>query len=719
VRRDEMPAALTQWLQTDDTNGVELLNLEGLDAAGVTELLASLGLPRVEPAAWSERLLHHAGGNPLYTLETLRALLNHGGAVPSPDAPLPVPKGLGALIGRRLDRLSEAALRLARLAALAGADFDADVAARVLETHPLDLVEPWRELERAQLLQDGRLSHDLIAEATLHSLPAGIAQSLQARLAGSLEALGHGPARVAPHWAQAQAWSRAADAYAQAARDAQRASRRADEVLWWEQAADCYERAGQAGKAFEARADSLESLLFVRGTTAGRALADRLAADERTEPQRLRASLAQAHVALMGGDHASGERAARAALELATRLGTLWPRFEAARLLAIALAQAQRAAEALQAIEPFRDVVVAEGSVEQCQHFWSDYAYALKAAQRQGATAEALREAMRCAQQTGDFAELATLTSNLAVVEGNFGHAEQALAHARRARALRDPLGGAGGPASGAIDLYVGVYAGAVGRYAEALDDLQRAATVFAGNGDPVWQALAANHRAHLLLQLGQHARARQALQYESPPMAGMLARRALLESRLERALGGRGDDALRRALDLLGERGDPMLAMLVHLEATLSEAPEHAARRCAAVRAEAEAQEHVGIALRARLLQVHHLTRGARLGDAPGALESLTTELATIQPMDTFMPQAWWILVQAYVALGCDDAADAALAQGYDWAVRRALPHVPAPFRDSYLNRNAANRVLIAAAGRRLGEYVPPAASSAAGTTE
>jgi hypothetical protein len=67
----------------------------------------------------------------------------------------------------------------------------------------------------------------------------------------------------------------------------------------------------------------------------------------------------------------------------------------------------------------------------------------------------------------------------------------------------------------------------------------------------------------------------------------------------------------------------------------------------------------------------------------------------------------AWWALHRAYLALGDDRAADEALAGGYDWTVQRALPQVPAAFRDSFLHRNATNRDLIAAAGRRLGLHV------------
>jgi tetratricopeptide (TPR) repeat protein len=437
-------------------------------------------------------------------------------------------------------------------------------------------------------------------------------------------------------------------------------------------------------------------------------LAERLAADEQTEPQRMRALTARANVALMAGDHAAGEAAARAALEAATRLDALWPRFEAARLLAVALTQASRADEALQAIEPFRDAIETSGNAEQRQHFWSDYAYVLKGALRLRDTAEALRRAMQCAKDAGDYAELATLTSNLATVEGNFGHVEQALDHAKRARALRDPLGDVGGPASGVIDMYVAIYSGAVGRYADALDNLDRADACFAGNGQTVWSAVASNHRANLLLQLGQFARARQALAHPPVPMTSVQGRSVTLAARLERALGHAGRKTLAQALELLGPPSDPYNRMLAELDATLAMAPDEALAACAAVLAEAEALQHDGVASRARVLKLQHQLRGGgveAVGREP--LDALMASLATVQPADLYPPEAWWALHRAYLALGDEGAADEALASGYDWAVQRALPQVPAAFRDSFLHRNATNRDLIAAAGRRLGLHV------------
>jgi DNA-binding SARP family transcriptional activator len=709
VRSQEVPALLSDWLEAADHGVVDAIEVPPLDASGIGELLDSLALAEFDAPRWSAPLLAHSRGNPLFALETLRAMLALGpGALPHAGASLPVPSALGALIARRLTRLSEPALRLLRVAALAGADFDADVAAQVLQAHPLDIVEPWREIEQAQLFVAGRFTHDVIAETVARDLPEAIAQALHGRLAAALEHLGRSNDRVAPHLQRARAWVRAGEVYAVAAREAQRASRRADEAALWEQAAHCFDCAGQPGMAFDVRADGLESLIVVRGIPAARALVERLTAEARTEPQRMRALTAQATVSLYGGEQAAGEVAARAALETATRLGALWPRFEAARLLAVALSQAFRAREALEIIEPFREIVEAEGSIEQQLHFWSDYAYALKSAQRLRHTAEALRKGIASAQALGDYAELATMTSNLAVVLGNFGVPQEALDHGKRARALRDPLGTAVGPAAGATDLYIGAANGALGRFSEALADFDRAEACFGTEAQTIWTALTANYRAALLIQLGQFARAQQAIGSEKEPTHGVGARRALLRARIDRALGRSGQRWLDEAVAIIGPQGDHFVRMLATLDATLTLSATQGADICARIGAEAEAAEHSAVAMRARLMRLEHLRLGGALAEERAELEAVAALLDSVEPADMYLPQAWWVLAQAFDQLGDGAARNTALARGHAWIVERALPNVPASFRESFLHRNTSNRDLLAMAGHRMGLRVP-----------
>ena len=67
------------------------------------------------------------------------------------------------------------------------------------------------------------------------------------------------------------------------------------------------------------------------------------------------------------------------------------------------------------------------------------------------------------------------------------------------------------------------------------------------------------------------------------------------------------------------------------------------------------------------------------------------------------YFAQAWWLAAQVFEANGDGDEAMMALARGAHWVRRTALPNVPEPFRDSFLQRNPTNRALLAAADRRL----------------
>ena len=394
------------------------------------------------------------------------------------------------LIERRLAQLSPAALRLARVAALAGADFNAALAAHVLQSHPLDLTEAWAELERAHVLRGDGFVHDLIGDVAARAVPGPIAELLHRGIAEYLEAQSGAPARIAQHYAEAGAWQRAADFHLRAANDARRASRRIEEVGHRESAFGCLDRAGDAEAAFEARCASVESLILVRGVEhAQRVIEDMLAA-ARSDAQKAAALTARATAALMAADHVTGVASARQALALAQAQGSPWPRFEAARLLAVGLAQQGRTDEAEAELAPFEALVTSEGSVEQRGHYWSDLAYVLNSARRLRRTADALARAIDCAREQGDLAELAMLTTNLATVHGNLGQVDQAYEHALRARALQVELGATGGPIGGVIEAHVGLYGAALGHYGSALQAFERALELFRRDGQTLWIAV-------------------------------------------------------------------------------------------------------------------------------------------------------------------------------------------------------------------------------------
>jgi DNA-binding SARP family transcriptional activator len=337
----------------EDAGRIEATLVDPLDLEELSALVASLGLPELDAVRLAPALLKHTGGNPMFALETLKDLVLQGGATGiGKGARLPQPVSVGALVERRLAQLSGEALRLARVAALAGPDFNAELAVAVLEAHPLDIAEPWRELETAQVFRDGAFAHDIVFDATRASVPEPIAQLLHRRIATQLEARRALPDSIAPHWAGAAEWQRAGTTYVAAAERAQRASQRGHEVECWRLAAAAFDRAGDADAAFDARCDSIHATIVVHGVTHATAVIDALVAAAHSERQRAAALTAKATAALMAADHTAGIAAAVQAAELARAFDSPWPGFEAARLHAVGLAQAGRASDALALIEP-------------------------------------------------------------------------------------------------------------------------------------------------------------------------------------------------------------------------------------------------------------------------------------------------------------------------------------------------------------------------------
>jgi DNA-binding SARP family transcriptional activator/tetratricopeptide (TPR) repeat protein len=684
----------------EETQRLESIRLGPLTVSQMAELIESLSLPGLDAQQLAPALLKHTGGNPMFALETLKDLML---SEAPRDGRLPQPTTVAALIERRLAQLTPGALKLARTAALAGASFSADLAATVLDMHPLDIAEPWRELESAQVIRDGAFAHDLIFEATRASVPEPIGQLLHRRIAHYLVASHAHPANIARHWAGALEWSLAGEAWVRAARDAQSASQRGHEIEHWLQARLCFDKAGDAERSFDARCESITALIVVRGVAHADTVIDALLADARSDRERVSALTARAMAALMAANHPKGVAAAVQARELAQGLDSPWPRFEAARLNAVGLAQDGRAIEGLALIEPFREGVDREGSNEQKGHFWSDYAYVLNSARRLRDTATALERAIEYARSLGDLTELATLTSNLATVKGNLGNSDEALALAHRALAIQTQLGATDGPAGGVVETYVGLYCGMVGRYGEALEHLDSALARFRRDRQSLWTAVASNHKAQVLIDLGQFARARQTLRYESPPVESVRARGATLAARLDRALGQRGDAALTEALEILARGGDPHVRMHALLDEVERLEPTDGVARCDEVMRMAGELEFVGVSMRAGLLRARSLHLANQSNEGAALLRGLLPQLDKVRPVDMYMADAWWIGVRVFEACGASDEAAKALAQGTRWIRQIALPNVPDSFKDSFLQRNPTNRALLAAERRHL----------------
>lgn len=674
-----------------------IVKLGPLDAAAVHALVASLDLPGIEPQAWSPALWRRSGGNPFFLLETLRSLLRDGRA--SSPGQLPTPVTLSRLVERRLELLSPAALRLARLTALAGGDFDIELAAGVLGLHVLDLADPWRELQGAHVVRDQGFAHDLVLEATRAAVPDAVARALHAQIAAHLATRDVPAARVAAHWQAAEKWPEAAAAHEAAAGAAQAASRRDEELAHRRRAVEAWLAAGRPDQAFRVRVDSLQAQLLIESVDRAQALADELLADARSDGERLDAQLARAQTLLMAVRPEEALAAARTARELADRRGDPCRERRAARYVAVALAQGQHADEAVELLEPYRTGLPADPASDDTYGFWSDYAYVLHTARRLSRSVEALERAIAGSRARGDLAETFSTLSNLSGVKGNLGRLDEALRDADSAQRLGERLGNVGGVPAGSVAVHLGLLNAASGRLGSALRHFDEALGLFEGAGHGTWLTIARNHRANLLLQLGQVARAQQAL----PPDDERLhrptrSRRLVIAARIARAMQRDPRPLLDEAVALLGEAGDPYGHLLARIDLLALEPPEEAVEHAVQLELQAERIEYLAVAVKARWYRVEALCRAGKAAEAAALAAQALATLESVKPWDMYLPEAWVIAQRSFEAAGRLEAAQPVLRTARSW-IAAAAGDLPPEYRDGFIERNPANRTLLAAA--------------------
>jgi DNA-binding SARP family transcriptional activator/tetratricopeptide (TPR) repeat protein len=314
---------------------VSSVALSPLDVDEVGELLASLSIEgwAGAPDAQAEALHRRTGGNPLFLLETVKAVLTaparsalalragadaQGTASPWPEAP-----NVTRLIQQRLMRLSPLALRVARCAAVAGQDTGAALVSHVLGLQPLDLADAWAELEDAQVLRRGPqgapFAHDLIAEAALASVPQAVAEPLHAQVAAWLAGQGGEPMRIAGHWLAARRPMDAAPFLRAAAVKAYAAWRFADAGRLYTQVGDLLDDSGDRRGAFDAWFQAVAAQAQVAVDEAVEALRDAMARVAEDDGQRAMVALVSMVLLVEGRQLAEAEAKAREGVAIAVR----------------------------------------------------------------------------------------------------------------------------------------------------------------------------------------------------------------------------------------------------------------------------------------------------------------------------------------------------------------------------------------------------------------
>ena len=678
------------------------LSLEPLDVPRMAELVDSLALPGVSGAELAPLLVQRTGGNPLFALETLKQAWREGTLAQPAD--LPRPASIGQLIGQQLALLSPDALALARVAALAGIDFSLELASAVLGRSPLQLTDAWSELEARQVLRGAAFAHDLVCETVLDGVPELIARHLHSQMAAWLQAQsaawhnGHAaePARVAAHWQAAGQHEQALPGLRAAADRAHRAWRETERIEFLLRAADIAETSGRTGEAFECVHEAIEAHMNILRQADGFPLLERLERLARTPAEQALAARERAYYCTHLALWPQAVIAAEQALGLAQACGDAALAATVRQRLGTSLAMIGRFDEALAHLHAAQPWIEQHANPVDRGDFIGNLAVVLDNAGRADDALPQHRRAIADAQRRAEHSQHATVLANLAVNRLTAGD----LAGAREPLALAQHLVTSyelQGSSAAHIGLLQAQCARAAGEFTRALALFDHALQLVVAR-NPVMVPLVRVHAAQCWLDLGQHARAQQALAEvaaapELPPR--IRARMALMQARLAHALGHEPTAALDAALAAAPTNGWPDVLMAVRIERARLLAGPAALAELAEVGASARQRGLAGIALAAEL-------RACEIAlplDGPAAARHARragTLAATAEALVLPRAERWLWPARALLAAGHRDEALALAEGGQRWLRDCAEQHVDAAFVDSFLHRNPAHAALL-----------------------
>ncbi len=181
----------------EDVTVLSLAGLSGAEAVPLVELLT--GRTGSDARHLAERVAEETGGNPLFTLELLRHLVEQreGGDGFDDMAVLPLPDSVRDVVERRVARLGPAATELLQQAAVVGMSFDLDVLASTVDADADEVLDTLEQARQAHLVEEtdvsGRFSftHALVAHALVQGFSATRLERLHLRVAQTIEEL-HG-----------------------------------------------------------------------------------------------------------------------------------------------------------------------------------------------------------------------------------------------------------------------------------------------------------------------------------------------------------------------------------------------------------------------------------------------------------------------------------------------------------------------------------------------
>ncbi len=615
---------------------------------------------------------------------------------------------MGRLIERRIAQLSPAALALARVASIAGADFGIGMAEQVLQATAMQFADGLNELEAAQVMRGNAFAHDLVYDAVRASVPATIAAHTHVKVADWLEQRQGEPARIAEHWIAADQGVRALPWLQRAAEAARRALRAKEYIAFLERKSAIEESAGQTEAAFASLMLAADEFVNVDlDSVTAHAHCDRLDRLAGTPSQRLEARLQRAHMHQQRGEHHLSLPIEQAALRDAVRLGDARLLAECHQALGVACSMTNQAAQALQHLQACTPWINANGSDEQRSELHGNLAVLHDNLGRLDDALPHHELAFNLAHHSGKLSNASVACGNLAcnrIDAGDLAAAERSLLQGQQIITMYDGFGAH----LGLLQVLRALSLCHLGRYGDALAQAEQAVQAM--------RQYQPGHVDHAMLRLGacwwhlgQWSRLTQllaAVTLDEHASVSVRVQHARLSDEVARAgaAGSAAPAAARRVMCIelaaIGTADRPDLRLPLQIALAADDEPEPALRQLDALRTDAERIGHLGTALAAR---IRCAGVAAAVDPARARREALAAlALAEERQTTALLPAELWLQCgRALAAAG--DAAHAAevISRGRDWLHATAAEQVPEPFRDSFLHRNPANRELLALASR------------------
>ncbi len=421
--------------------------LPRLDGAATGELIRrSLGLTAPAPL-FEERLYRETDGNPLFVLETLRALQDEGlltrGADGGWSTPwdettsdyveLPLAPLVEQVISRRVEQLPAALRQLLNIAAIFGTHLDFRLLNATSGMKTENLLEAMRRLRHLRFLeevQEGyRFHHDLIRQVVLARMDEAERLQRHRDAAHTIEAICPDQVEeLAFHFTEGQVWEKAIQYHQQAGRQAARAFAYVSALAHFDQAVGLADFIGKpADLLFDLHAGREKILDTLGNREAQTDAVQAMLALAGQEPGKLcQAHLRRAWLLAETSRYEEAQAEARLSLELGKELGDLLAQAEALYTLGTAFTWQGKTAEAAPALHEAIALVQRAEDVRAQARYRRALASALLGIREYDAAQKEAERSLEQAAQQNDPLEQAEVFNLLGIIHMEHGDSETA-----------------------------------------------------------------------------------------------------------------------------------------------------------------------------------------------------------------------------------------------------------------------------------------------------